>query len=72
MGARCRWRGPCTLAGMSTARTLRFLDDLVFKAVLGSIAAGGLGALVCGLYLVKSGLGIDLMDGPSPLHQFFF
>jgi hypothetical protein len=24
------------------------------------------------LYLIKSHLGIDLMDGPSPLHQFFF
>jgi hypothetical protein len=35
-------------------------------------------ALICAvagavlLYLVKSHLGIDLMDGPSPLHHYFF
>jgi hypothetical protein len=28
--------------------------------------------VVAGLYLVKSALGINLMDGPSPLHDLLY
>lgn len=28
--------------------------------------------VVAGIYLVKSALGINLMDGPSPLHDLLY
>lgn len=51
--------------------------QLVFRifAVAFWITAVCLVAVLAGIvaiYLVKSYLGIDLMDGPSPLHRFFF
>ena len=39
------------------------------------ISSGALMAavpVVAGLYLVKSALGINLMDGPSPLHDLLY
>jgi hypothetical protein len=37
-----------------------------------SLALCGLAAAVCAAYLLKSALGIDLMAGPSPLHDLLF
>ena len=36
-------------------------------------ASSALGALaICSLYLIKSALGIDLLPGPSPLHDLLY
>jgi hypothetical protein len=37
----------------------------------GLIGLSGLTALIIGLYLAKSALGINLMPGPSPLHGLY-
>lgn len=40
-----------------------------------AMAAGAIAltmAIVSGLYLIKSALGINLMDGPSPLHDLLY
>jgi hypothetical protein len=31
-----------------------------------------LGSAICALYLVKSAMGIDIMPGPSPLHDLLY
>jgi hypothetical protein len=48
------------------------LDDLVYRFTLGTMGGSLLMAAVSSLYLVKSAVGIDLMDGPSPLHFLFY
>jgi hypothetical protein len=51
--------------------------DVVFEMILLCLAILCLACLLAitagiSLYLVKSGLGIDLTDGPSFLHRYFF
>lgn len=48
------------------------IDDLAYHFVLAGLGGLGLILLVSALYVTKSAMGIDLMDGPSPLHGFFF
>ncbi len=48
------------------------IDDLAYRFVLASLGGFGLILLVSSLYVTKSAMGIDLLDGPSPLHGFFF
>lgn len=45
----------------------------LFAAFVGWVAlSSAVLSLAVVLYLVKSALGIDLFDGPSAMHQFFF
>jgi hypothetical protein len=39
---------------------------------LAILSSGFLALAVPVLYIVKSALGIDLLDGPSPLHDYLF
>jgi hypothetical protein len=48
------------------------LDDVVYRFTLGTLGGSLLMAGISGLYLIKSMAGIDLMDGPSPLHCLFY
>ncbi|MEZ5924449.1 MAG: hypothetical protein R3D57_08685 [Hyphomicrobiaceae bacterium] len=48
------------------------IDDIAYRLVLTTVAGMSLMAIVSALYLAKSAMGIDLMDGPSPLHGLFF
>ncbi len=48
------------------------IDDLAYRFVLAGLSGFGLVFLISALYVTKSAMGIDLMDGPSPLHGFFF
>jgi hypothetical protein len=54
----------------ATASTL--IDAIAYRFVLASFGGLGLFLAVSSLYLAKSAIGIDLMDGPSPLHAIFF
>jgi hypothetical protein len=57
----------------ATTRTFaNRLDDLAYRFVQASLCGFGLIVAICALYVMKSGLGIDLMDGPSPLHGLFY
>jgi hypothetical protein len=42
---------------------------ITFFILLSAIAAYAVMPIAIGLYMIKSMLGIDLFDGPSPLHQ---
>jgi hypothetical protein len=53
------------------AALFRLIDELVYRLVLAMIAAGATFAAVLLLYTVKSALGIDLVDGPSFMHDFY-
>jgi hypothetical protein len=48
------------------------IDTIAYRLVL--LCLGGMAAMLAtvALYLAKSAMGIDLMDGPSPLHGLFF
>lgn len=48
------------------------IDTIAYRLVL--LCLGGMTATLAmaALYLAKSAMGIDLMDGPSPLHNLFF
>ena len=48
------------------------IDDLAYRFVVASLSGFGLVLLVSALYVTKSAMGIDLMDGPSSLHGVFF
>jgi hypothetical protein len=48
------------------------VDAVCYRCVLTGLGATAFLAAVSALYLVKSAVGIDLMDGPSPLHGIFF
>ena len=49
----------------------RIFDEAVYRLVLCVIGAGAAFAVVLALYTVKSAMGIDLMDGPSFMHEFY-
>jgi len=49
----------------------RIFDELVYRLVLCIIGTGVAFALVLALYTVKSAMGIDLIDGPSFMHEFY-
>jgi hypothetical protein len=55
-------------------RSLKWLmfDFLLAYAAVSALLVSILLVTAVVAYLVKSGLGIDLFDGPSFLHQFFF
>lgn len=42
------------------------------QAMFGSLAGLMLPPAIIALYLVKSALGINLLPGPSPLHDLFY
>ncbi|MFN0217934.1 MAG: hypothetical protein ACKVP4_03855 [Hyphomicrobium sp.] len=54
-----------TIAPVSKTRWL----DAIIVAALSLVAAI---PVVAALYLVKSAAGINLMDGPSPLHDLLY
>jgi len=54
-----------------TANALRLLDAAANKLVFGVVGAWGFCIVMVGVYMVKSSLGIDLIDGPSFLHDFY-
>lgn len=67
--------GPCTAFGMrqiNSHAAIQLIDTLAYRFVLASISGFALFSLLTLLYLSKSALGIDLMDGPSPFHGLFF
>lgn len=49
----------------------RIFDEFAYRLVLCMIGAGATFAVVLALYTVKSAFGIDLMDGPSFMHEFY-
>ena len=49
----------------------RIFDELVYRLVLLMVGTGAGFAALLVLYTVKSALGIDLMDGPSFMHDFY-
>jgi hypothetical protein len=51
--------------------TLRRLDAAANTLVFGVVGTWGFGVAMVGIYMIKSSLGIDLMDGPSFLHDFY-
>ncbi len=58
-------------AGRSEAAQLS-MQDLAFGFFVGSTGTALMLALVIGLYIAKSAAGINLMPGPSPLHEYLF
>ncbi|MBR2537184.1 MAG: hypothetical protein IKE66_14035 [Hyphomicrobium sp.] len=40
--------------------------------IVSSVALCAAAPVIAGLYIVKSALGINLMDGPSPLHELLY
>lgn len=48
------------------------IDEIAYRMVLGCLGGLALTLTISALYLAKSAMGIDLMDGPSPLHGLFF
>ncbi len=62
-----------TAAGWSRALGLRPRWREMLSVAIGLVALVliAMGATI-GLYLVKSALGIDLLPGPSPLHNLLF
>lgn len=48
------------------------IDEIAYRVVLGCLGGMGLVLAIAALYLAKSAMGIDLMDGPSPMHGLFF
>ena len=50
----------------------RAIDTIAYRIVLACLGGMALTLAVVALYLAKSAMGIDLMDGPSPLHGLFF
>lgn len=53
-------------------RTSGVPADVLAQAVLAGACTLGLVTVVCALYLVKSALGINLLPGPSPLHDLLY
>ena len=53
------------------AATARFVDEAVYRLVLLMVGTGATFAVILVLYTIKSTLGIDLMDGPSFMHDFY-
>ena len=67
--------GPCTALDMhqlNAKATVALIDALAYRFVLASLSGLAIFSLITLLYLSKSAIGIDLMDGPSPLHEFYF
>lgn len=55
------------------AQTLaRTIDEIAYRFVLTCLGGMALTLAIIALYLAKSAMGIDLMDGPSPLHSLYF
>jgi hypothetical protein len=48
------------------------IDEIAYRFVMTCMTGFGGVVVISALYLTKSAMGIDLMDGPSPLHGFFF
>ena len=48
------------------------VQDLAFGTQHGSSATAILLALIVALYIAKSAAGINVMPGPSPLHDYLF
>ncbi len=48
------------------------VQDLAFGFFVGSSATAILLALIVALYIAKSAAGINVMPGPSPLHDYLF
>ena len=53
------------------AKSIRIIDKAANAMVLGTVGAWAFCVVMVGVYMVKSSLGIDLMDGPSFLHDFY-
>ncbi len=53
------------------AKTTRLVDEAANRLVLGMVGGWAVCVVMVGVYMVKSSLGIDLMDGPSFLHDFY-
>lgn len=70
---RCRRYRPGPI-GRFIARGLEYswpYRALRYSAIAGAAVAASVG-VIAGAYLMKSGLGIDLMDAPSPLHDILY
>ena len=70
---RCRRHRPSALerfihSGLKYSKLYRAVQ----YAVLSGLAFAGAASLILGLYVAKSMLHIDLMAGPSPLHDLVF
>lgn len=50
----------------------RTIETIAYRFVLACLGGMALTLTLSALYLAKSAMGIDLMDGPSPLHAIFF
>lgn len=55
-----------------THALVQTLDAIAYRVVLACLGGMALTIAIAALYLAKSAMGIDLMDGPSPLHSLFF
>jgi hypothetical protein len=65
--------GACNVPAMPRpSRSLKHLiDEIAYRAVLAVLCGSGCVLVVSALYLTKSAMGIDLMEGPSPFHEYF-
>ena len=54
------------------APSKRLMDEIAYRLVLATVGAWVFVAAVALLYIAKSALGIDMTEGHSFLHQFFY